>query len=94
MTDLNKDKPIHDTDIATQQRLERIDDCLYGIKMTARVLELDMLEDFEEENPKSLGEYIKGGLIAAIRQLSYSANNDLSMIRDSMHEGSRSNEAE
>ncbi|MCU7933052.1 MAG: hypothetical protein KZQ90_19840 [Candidatus Thiodiazotropha sp. (ex Codakia rugifera)] len=72
-------------DIATKQRLERIDNCLYGIKMTARVLELDMLEDLEE----SLGESIKGGLIAAIRQLSYSATNDMAMIFDAKHEDSR-----
>ncbi|MCU7933114.1 MAG: hypothetical protein KZQ90_20150 [Candidatus Thiodiazotropha sp. (ex Codakia rugifera)] len=76
-------------DIATKQRLERIEDCLYGIKMTARIIELDMLEDLEQENPKLLDDYIKGGLIAAIRQLSYSANIDLSMIRDSMHEDFR-----
>ncbi|MEW8522162.1 MAG: hypothetical protein AB2552_03825 [Candidatus Thiodiazotropha endolucinida] len=78
-------------DIDTEQRLERIIDCLYGIKMTIRILEIDMFEDYEQDNPKLLDGYIKGGLFAAIRQLSHSASNDISMIRGSILEGDRSN---
>lgn len=59
-------------DINTKERLERIDRCEYANGAIARVLEVCEIESLEWMN-----DYIRGGLIAAIRELSYSASHDV-----------------
>lgn len=68
-------------DAITKERLERVERCEYANEAIARVLEVCEIETLSWMNDS-----IKGGLIAAIRELSHSASHNVSMIIETMHE--------
>ncbi|MCG7980293.1 MAG: hypothetical protein N0E58_19455 [Candidatus Thiodiazotropha endolucinida] len=66
-------------DLEIKKRLNSIDDCIHGIDTTAKIL-----EKLELEQPKWADSLIRDGLITSIRQLSYLASYQTSMIDDEL----------